>query len=59
MKLFTSRRDVYDLINRELSLERFTDTCRLGLLVDIVFSDKFRVPGSEKPNAGKENCRLT
>ena len=41
-KLYTSRRDAYDLINTEVGLERFTDSCRLGLLVDLVFSEKLR-----------------
>ena len=49
MILFTSRRDAYDFMNRELGSGRFTDTCRLGLLADIAFPEKFRVLGSEKP----------
>ena len=53
MKLFTSRRNAYDLMNRELGLGRFTDTYRLGLLADIAFYKKFRVLGSEKPRAEK------
>ena len=53
MKLFTSRRDAYDFMNRELGSGRFTDTCRLGLLADIAFPGKFRVFGSEKPRAEK------
>ena len=47
--MFTSRRDAYDFMNRELGSGRFTDTCRLGLLADIAFPEKFRVLGSEKP----------
>ena len=53
MKLFTSRRDAYDLMNKDLGLGRFTDTCRLGLLADIAFSKKFRVLGSENSRAEK------
>ena len=53
MKLFTSRRNAYDLMNRELGLGRFTDTYRLGLLADIAFYEKSRELGSERPRAGK------
>ena len=53
MKLFTSRRNAYDLMNRELGLGRFTDTYRLGLLAGITFSKELRVLGSEKSRAEK------
>ena len=49
--MFISRRDAYDLMNRELGLGRFTDTYRLGLLAGIAFSNKLRVLGSEKSRA--------
>ena len=51
--MFTSRRNAYDLMNRELGLGRFTDTYRLGLLADIAFYEKSRELGSERPRAGK------
>ena len=51
--MFTSRRDAYDFMNRELGSGRFTDTFRLGLLADIAFPEKFRVLGSENPRAEK------
>ena len=53
MKLFTSRRDAYDLMNRELGLGRLTDTYSLGLLADISFYEKFRALWSENPRAEK------
>ena len=53
-KIIYIMRDAYDLTNRELSSRTFTDTCRLDLLADIAFSEKFRVLGSENPRAEKE-----
>ena len=41
-KLYTSRRDAYNLINTEVGSGRFTDSCRLGLLVDLLFSEKLK-----------------
>ena len=38
-KLYTSRRDAYNLISTEVGSGRFTDSCRLGLLVDLLFSE--------------------
>ena len=40
-KLYTSRRDAYNLII-EVGSGRFTDSCRLGLLVDLLFSEKLK-----------------
>ena len=41
-KLYTSRRDAYNLIDTEVGSGRFTDSCRLGLLVDLSFSEKLK-----------------
>ena len=41
-KLYTSRRDAYNLMNTEVGSGRFTDSCRLGLLVDLLFSEKLK-----------------
>ena len=41
-KLYTSRRDANNLIDTEVGSERFTDSCRLGLLIDLSFSEKLK-----------------
>ena len=41
-RLYTSRTDAYNLINTKVGSGRVTDSCILGLLVDLLFSEKFR-----------------